>query len=233
MSVSGVHARAPAGDHEPAWGRADRAAASASSIPSLGARTPGARAVHGRPSERPGASTSGEPVGTSGSRNGRLQCTGPAGGPSASATVRAAIARHAAPAPSWSSGTPASQNQRTASPYSFTWSMVCPAPVSRSSGGRSAVQTINGTRAWCASRTAGWKFAAAVPDVQRTTAGRPDAFAEPEREERRRALVEVHVETDPVVAGQRERERGGARSGREARVRDAVPHPFVDQRAGE
>ena len=33
--------------------------------------------VHGAPSGRPGASTKGAPVGTSGSRNGRLRCTGP------------------------------------------------------------------------------------------------------------------------------------------------------------
>ena len=32
-------------------------------------------------------------------------------------------------------GTPASQNQRTASPYSLIWSVVWFAPVPRSSGG--------------------------------------------------------------------------------------------------
>ena len=37
------------------------------------------------------------------------------------------------------------------------------------------MQTINGTRACEASITAGWKFAAAVPDVQRTIAGVPVA----------------------------------------------------------
>ena len=89
-----------------------------------GARTPGARAVHGRPSDRPGASTSGSPLGTSGSRNGRLRCTGPAGGPDAVADrarrelpplgARAgAILGHAG-----------IENQRTAPPYRFTWSMV-------------------------------------------------------------------------------------------------------------
>ena len=96
--------------------------------------------------------------------------------------------------------------------------MVCPAPVSRSSGGRSAVQTINGTRAWCASSTAGWKFAAAVPDVQSDDRGPARRLRQPEREERRRPLVEVHVHADPVVAGERERERGRARPGCEARV---------------
>src|ERR1035437_7143846 len=51
--------------------------------------------------------------------------------------------------------------------------------MSRSSGGRSAVSTINGTRAWWASITAGAKLAAAVPDVQVSATGRPDALAAP------------------------------------------------------
>ena len=40
--------------------------------------------------------------------------------------------------------TPSSQNQRTADPYSLSWSIVWPAPRPRSSGGRSAVITISG-----------------------------------------------------------------------------------------
>ncbi len=46
-------------------------------------------------------------------------------------------------------------------------------------GGRSAVSKISGTRAWCASITAGARFAAAVPDVQVTATGRLEAFAAP------------------------------------------------------
>ncbi len=57
--------------------------------------------------------------------------------------------------------------------------MVCAAPHARSSGGRSAVSTTSGTRAWQASATAGRKFAPAVPDVQTITTGRPVAFAKP------------------------------------------------------
>ncbi len=75
--------------------------------------------------------------------------------------------------------TPTSKNHLTASPYSFSWSIVCPAPTSRSSGGRSAVSTISGTRASWASITAGARFAAAVPDVQVSATGRPEAFAAP------------------------------------------------------
>src|SRR5215210_3059169 len=57
--------------------------------------------------------------------------------------------------------------------------MVWPAPMSRSSGGRSAVRTIIGTPASSASTTAGCRFAAAEPDVQSTAAGTPVASAVP------------------------------------------------------
>ena len=59
------------------------------------------------------------------------------------------------------------------------WSIVWPAPMSRSSGGRSAVRTINGTEERSASATAGWKLAAAVPEVQTSTTGVPEACAAP------------------------------------------------------
>src|SRR3954453_7681535 len=57
--------------------------------------------------------------------------------------------------------------------------MGCPAPTSRSSGGRSAVSTSSGTPASWASTTAGRKFAAAVPEVHVIPAGVPVAFATP------------------------------------------------------
>ncbi len=77
------------------------------------------------------------------------------------------------------SGTPASAYQRTAEPYSLTWSIVWLAPVPRNSGGRSAVSTSSGTADSSASTTAGWKFAAAVPEVHSTATGRRDALARP------------------------------------------------------
>jgi len=57
--------------------------------------------------------------------------------------------------------------------------MVWFAPRSRSSGGRSAVRTTSGTRASRASVTAGPKFTAAVPEVERRTTGRRAARARP------------------------------------------------------
>src|SRR4051812_22640158 len=60
-----------------------------------------------------------------------------------------------------------------------SWSIVCPAPTSRSSGGRSAVSTSSGTPASCASTTAGRYSAAAVPLVQASTTGRRVALARP------------------------------------------------------
>ena len=53
--------------------------------------------------------------------------------------------------------------------------MVWGAPTSRSSGGRSAVQAMSGTRPRSASTTAAWSSAAAVPLVVTTRAGRPPA----------------------------------------------------------
>jgi hypothetical protein len=61
----------------------------------------------------------------------------------------------------------------------LSWSIVCPAPISRSSGGRSAVSTSSGTAASSASQTAGWRFAAAVPEVHSTATGVPLACAAP------------------------------------------------------
>ncbi len=57
--------------------------------------------------------------------------------------------------------------------------MVWGAPTSRSSGGRSAVTTSSGTAAWCASTTAAWRWVAAVPLVQTSTAARPVASPTP------------------------------------------------------
>ena len=59
------------------------------------------------------------------------------------------------------------------------WSIAWPAPTSRSSGGRSALSTISGTRASHASTTAGCRLAAAVPEVQVIATGRPLALAIP------------------------------------------------------
>src|SRR4051794_23167582 len=60
-----------------------------------------------------------------------------------------------------------------------SWSIVCPAPTSRSSAGRSAVSTSSGTPASWASTTAGRYSAAAVPLVQARTTGRRVALARP------------------------------------------------------
>ena len=59
------------------------------------------------------------------------------------------------------------------------------------------MSTSRGTKAWCASTTAAWNCAAAVPDW--CTAARPGDRLEPgqpERHERRGALVVVHVHRD-------------------------------------
>ena len=153
-----------------------------------GAAAPANR-VQGAPPGRPASDSapsavltpSGSP-GTSGSRSGRFRCTGPGmppAAPLARAQARPASERQYPARPGRASGTPTSQNQRTASPYSLSWSMAWLAPVPRSSGGRSAVSTSSGTPASSASMTAAWKCAAAVPEVHSAAAGRPLALARP------------------------------------------------------
>ena len=103
----------------------------------------------------------------------------PPAAPAACAHAWQAIERQYAAAPGRRSGTPASQNQRTAFPYILIWSMAWLAPTPLSSGGRSAVRTSSGTADSSASITAGWKLAAAVPDVHSTATGRLLALARP------------------------------------------------------
>ena len=128
----------------------------------------------GAPPARP--SGNGPAVPRRGSSKARLRCTGPAP-VTASTTDRAPIERH--PAVSSRSAGPGSKNHRTAPPYRLDCSMVWGAPTPCRRGGRSAVQTINGTPAWLASTTPAWSSAAAVPLVVQTTLGTPVATANP------------------------------------------------------
>ncbi len=68
------------------------AAASPSNSSASGSAGPTTVVTHGRPPGRPSSTTTSSP-GTSGSRKARLRWTGPAGGPDASATDRAATDR--------------------------------------------------------------------------------------------------------------------------------------------
>ena len=124
---------------------------------------------------------------------------------------------------------PTSTNHLAAEPYSLIWSIACPAPTSRSSGGRSAVSTISGTRASRASATAGSRLAAAVPLVQVTATGRPLALAMPEGHEAGRALVDHRRALDPVLGGQRQDERRVARPGAGDRAAQTAARELVDE----
>ncbi len=103
--------------------------------------------------------------------------------------------------PGRASGTPASQNQRTADPYSLIWSIAWLAPVPRNSGGRSAVSTSSGTPDASASITAGWKLAAAVPEVHSAATGRPLALARPRaRNAAERSSIRTCSRRSPAAA---------------------------------
>ena len=117
-------------------------------------------------------------------------------------------------------------------PVERIWSIVCPAPTSRSSGGRSEVSTISGTPAWSASTTAGWRLAAAEPLVQATTAGAPVASAAPSAMNPRSAR-RGRRQLERLLALEGERERGGARAGGEEGVANAAAGELVDERRGE
>ncbi len=119
------------------------------------------------------------PSGSNDARNGRFRCTGPAGASVAVATARPTTSLTSASGPGPVSGTGSSAYHLQARPYRCAWSMVWAAPRSRSSGGRSAVNTMSGTRPWNASTTAGAKLTTAVPDVPRMTTGRRPALARP------------------------------------------------------
>ena len=131
-----------------------------------------------------------------------------------------------------SSAMPGSWNQRTARPYRFVWSIVCGAPTSRSSAGRSAVSTSIGTPDRPASTTAGCRLAAAVPLVHSTIAGVP---AEPETEgdEAGGALVVDDVHGELGAIGEGEQHRRAARTGGDDGVAHAPGDQLVGQRRAE
>ena len=108
-------------------------------------------------------------VGASGSRNIRLSWTGPAGARVAAASAYDASASHGASDASAAEGGGMSLNQRSGWRRP-TCGTVWLAPVSRSSGGRSAVRRRRGTRSVAASTTAGSRLATAVPEVTITAA---------------------------------------------------------------
>ena len=111
--------------------------------------------------------------------------------------------------------------------------MVWGAPTSRSSGGRSAVQTSSGTRPRSASTTAACSSAAAVPLVTTTTAGRPVAIPIPsavnpaDRSSRRTCSASRGSAATARASGV-ERDPGHTTA-----WAHAGPHPLVDQGGGE
>ena len=162
-------------------------------------------------------------VPVSGSRKARFRWTGP--GPaapwSASAHARAASGRQLA---AWaSSGTPGADAQRTTDAKSPDCSIVCGAPVSCSSGGRSAVHTSSGTPAWCASTTEGSNSATAVPLVTQTTTGRPLARAIPRA--KKPALRSSSRTWVAQAVGHRHRQGRRARPGAHHGVGDPARRP--------
>ncbi len=138
--------------------------------------------------------------GPSGSRRQTLRCTGPGGppvAPVAAATARHTVLRQNGGRPVRTTGAGRSASYRVAPAKMPGCVVVWFAPVPRSSCGRSALTTRSGTSPWEASRTAGCRFATAVPDVVTTAAGTPAAAGQAQGEEAGAALVDPDVQPEP------------------------------------
>src|SRR5680860_1416552 len=160
---------------------------SGSGWPNDGCRVGPAVEVHGISCGRPEQAEVQPPSasGVSGSANCALMWTGPDAPvvrPDAVAVIRETSDRHDATC-SVSEGptNPGGMSAKalTASPKNFTWSVVWFALVPRRPAGRSALTTTSAMPACDASRTAGCRFANAVPDVVITGTGRCEVFAIP------------------------------------------------------
>ena len=213
--------RAPA--ERPASGRRSRRRAAGGGVP-----------PRSRPAVRtPGRVDQGSPVGTSGSRNGRLRCTGPAGGPRGLGTAAAATR------PPGASGTrPVIGCADLAEPphrVAVELQLVDGLARARIAQLRRPVGGAHDERHPCVTRLQhrGMEVRGGGARGAQHDGRAPGHFGCPQREERRGSLVEVDVQPDPVVGGQGQRQGRGTGSGRECSVPDSGAHPFVDECAGQ
>ena len=195
----------------------------------------GAPARHGPRSHRRAARArrpSGAPVGTSGSRNGRLRCTGPGGGPTACAATRGTRA-HATSRPHRVRSARRTGIAEPAHRVAVQLRLVDRLPragvaqLGRPVGGAHEQRYARVRRLDDRGMEVRGRGPRGAAHDRGPAAREPDA----ERAERGRALVEHDVDADPVVAGERERERRRTRAGRDDRVGDTRPRPLVDQRS--
>ena len=145
-------------------------------------RTPRPARARRRRGSRPAGRRPGSP--TSGSRNGRLRCTGPGGRSIVATTTCAASDRQRARHPLVGHARVDEAADRAAEQVL----LVDRLRRARRRGARAAGRrctTSSGTRASWASTTAGCSSTAAVPLVVSTSAGRPADHAEAERDEAR------------------------------------------------
>ncbi len=87
-----------------------------------------------------------------------------------------------------------SKNHLAALPNSLSWSIACPAPFWRSSGGRSAVKQEQRNARLVGLDRRRQSSATAVPDVHATATGSPEALASPsaKKPEQRSSTWEKH-----------------------------------------
>ena len=115
----------------------------------------------------------------SGSSNGRLRCTGPAGLPRQACQARLARDSRLAPL-SWAKPLGlACSSRRQQGARNSSWLTVWLAPRFLSRAGRSALSSSRGMAPRSASTTAGNRLATALPEVVTTAAGTPAARPKP------------------------------------------------------
>ena len=168
-----------------------------------------------------------------GSRNGKLMWTGPIGASRATEAARAATACAVCSSAAVPSAGGMSTNQRTWLPYSRTWSMVCAAPTSRSSGGRSAVRTTSGMRGDRGLDHGGEKVRGGSTRGTDERHRFPELSRETEREVPGRALVEMEPGAERRVAREGQRQGCRARTGADDHVVHAAVVQLCDERAND
>ena len=93
------------------------------------------------------------------------------------------------------------------------------------------MHTMSGTRPWCASTTAGWSSAAAVPLVTQMTVGLPVAIARPRA--KNAALRSSRRTCVRRRSAKRCCQRGRPRTGTDHRIGDPEPGPLIHQGGAE
>ena len=212
-------------------GLARTASASSATSPGAADRIPAGVAVHGAPPARP---STGSPAsraspsaagGTSGSAKARLRWTGPAGGPVASAHARLASERQVAAGPRLVGGHAglAEPPHRRAVQLELVGGLVGPGPAQLGRPVRGQHQQRDPGQVGLKHRRV--EVGRRRPRGAQRHHRPPRPLGRPQGEERRRALVQVHMHPDPRMLRQGQRHRRRPRPRSQAGIGHPRPWP--------